>query len=34
MLLISSVSGACDARGWAVKTRCTLTLPNQDDFLP
>ena len=35
LLLISSVSGACDARDWAVRICCPLTLPNQDeDFLP
>ena len=34
MLLISSVSGACDASGRAVRIYCPLTLPNQgDDFL-
>ena len=31
MLLISSVSGACDASGRAVTIYCPLTLPNQGD---
>lgn len=35
MLLISSVSGACDASGRAVRIYCPLILPNQgDDFPP
>jgi hypothetical protein len=28
MLLISSVTGPCEARGWAVTIHCPVTLPN------